>query len=30
MRLCAEFNDIKADIWDTLKDELISRGVDGA
>ena len=29
MRLCAEFNDIKADIWNTLKDELISRNVDG-
>jgi ABC-type nitrate/sulfonate/bicarbonate transport system ATPase subunit len=30
MRLCAEFNDIKADIWNTLKDELISRSGDGA
>jgi NitT/TauT family transport system ATP-binding protein len=30
MRLCAEFNDIKADIWNTLKDELITRNVDGA
>ena len=29
MRLCAEFNDIKADIWNTLKDELISRSGDG-
>jgi NitT/TauT family transport system ATP-binding protein len=25
MRLSAEFNDIKAEIWNTLKDELISR-----
>src|SRR5262245_17723981 len=30
MRLCAEFNDIKADIWNTLKDELITRSADGA
>src|SRR5262247_153209 len=25
MRLCSEFNDIKADIWNTLKDELTGR-----
>jgi NitT/TauT family transport system ATP-binding protein len=30
MRLCAEFNDIKADIWNTLKDELMTRSGDGA
>jgi NitT/TauT family transport system ATP-binding protein len=30
MRLSAEFNDIKADIWNTLKDELISRSGYGA
>jgi NitT/TauT family transport system ATP-binding protein len=29
MRLCSEFNDIKADIWNTLKDELTGRSVDG-
>ena len=30
MRLSSEFNDIKADIWNTLKDELISRSDYGA
>ncbi|HEY7558270.1 MAG TPA: ABC transporter ATP-binding protein [Candidatus Binatia bacterium] len=30
MRLSSEFNDIKADIWNTLKDELISRSGYGA
>ena len=30
MRLSAEFNDIKADIWNTLKDELINRSAYGA
>ena len=30
MRLSAEFNDIKANIWNTLKDELIGRSADGA
>lgn len=30
MRLSAEFNDIKANIWNTLKDELITRSGDGA
>jgi len=29
MRLCAQFNDIKADIWNTLKDELSARSLDG-
>jgi len=29
MRLCAEFNDTKADIWNTLKDELTARSIDG-
>jgi len=29
MRLCSEFNDIKADIWNTLKDELTGRSVNG-
>jgi len=28
MRLCAEFSDIKADIWNTLKDELTRRSID--
>lgn len=30
MRLSAEFNDIKAEIWNTLKEELITRTGDGA
>jgi NitT/TauT family transport system ATP-binding protein len=30
MRLSAQFNDIKADIWNTLKDELITRSGYGA
>jgi hypothetical protein len=29
MRLSSEFNDIKADIWNTLKDELATRLDDG-
>ena len=30
MRLSSEFNDIKAEIWNMLKDELISRSGYGA